>query len=146
MRLDFLHKTSTAISETQAIVYAEDLKIRNMTRSARGTKESPGKNVRQKSGLNRAILAQGWGLFRTLLEYKLAKSGGRLVRVAPHNTSLTCSDCGHISSENRKTQADFCCVACGFSLNADINAAINILRAGRARSACLPGQPGEFVG
>ncbi len=94
MRRDFLHKTSTAVGETQAVVYVEDLKIRNMTKSARGTAETPGRNVRQKSGLNRSILSQGWGTFLSLLEYRLERNGGRLVRVDPRNTSRTCFACG----------------------------------------------------
>ncbi len=145
MRRDFLHKISTAMSETQAVVYVEDLKIRNMTRSARGTRETPGRNVRQKSGLNRSIFSQGWGTFLSLLEYKLSERGGRLVRVDPRNTSRTCSACGHVSAENRPDQATFRCVSCDYCDHADANAAKNILRAGHARSACSPGQPGEFV-
>lgn len=136
MRLDFLHKTSTAISETQAVVHVEDLKIRNMSRSAWGTVEAPGKKVRQKSGLNRSILSRGWGIFLTLLGYKLSQNGGRLVRVPPQYTSQTCSVCSHVTPENRKTQEAFVCVACGHEENADVNAAKNILRAGQARSAC----------
>ena len=136
MRQDFLHKASTAMSETQAVVYVEDLKIRNMTRSARGTRETPGRNVRQKSGLNRSILSQGWGTFLSLLEYKLSGRGGRLVRVDPRNTSRTCSDCGHVSAENRPDQATFRCVSCGHADNADVNAAKNLLRVGQTRSAC----------
>ncbi|MCL4485141.1 MAG: transposase, partial [Nitrospirae bacterium] len=145
MRLDFLHKTSTAIGETQAIVYVEDLKIRNMTRSARGTRETPGRNVRQKAGLNRSLLSQGWGTFLSLLEYKLSRNGGRLVRVDPRNTSRTCFVCGHVSAENRPDQATFRCVSCGYKDHADVNAARNILRAGQARSACSEGTPSESV-
>ena len=100
MRRDFLHKASTAMGKTQAAVFVEDLKIRNMTRSARGTRETPGRNVRQKSGLNRSILSQGWGTFLSLLEYRLERNGGRLVRVDPRNTSRTCFACGHVSAEN----------------------------------------------
>ncbi len=136
MRLDFLHKTSTAIGETQAIVYVEDLKIRNMTRSARGTRETPGRNVRQKSGLNRSILSQGWGIFLSLLEYKLVRLGGRLVRVDPRNTSRACFVCGHVSAENRPDQATFRCASCGHADHADVNAAKNILRVGQTRCAC----------
>ena len=136
MRRDFLHKASTAMSETQAVVYVEDLKIRNMTRSARGTRETPGRNVRQKSGLNRSILSQGWGTFLSLLEYKLERNGGCLIRVDPRNTSRTCSACGHVSAENRPDQSTFRCVACGFEDHADVNAAKNILRVGQTRSAC----------
>jgi len=143
MRLDFLHKTSTEISETQAVVFVEDLRIRNMSRSARGPVESPGKNVRQKSGLNRAILSQGWGICLTLLGYKLSQKGGRLVRVPPQYTSQTCSVCGPAALENRKTQEAFVCVVCGHAKNADVNAAKNILRAGQARSACSEAKTSE---
>ncbi|MCL4461331.1 MAG: transposase [Nitrospirae bacterium] len=123
MRLDFLHKESTTISETQAVVYVEDLKIRNMTKSARGTKESPGRKVRQKSGLNRSILSRGWGMFLSLLDYKLSRRGERLVRVDPKNTSRTCFACGHIAAENRPDQTTFRCVSCGHEDHADTNAA-----------------------
>ena len=107
MHLDFLHKTSTGLGKTHAVVFVEDLKIRNMTRSAR---ETSGRNVRQKSGLNRSILSQGWGTFLSLLEYKLSRRGGRLVRVDPRNTSRTCFACGHVAVENRMDQNTFRCV------------------------------------
>ena len=145
MRRDFLHKTSTAIGETQAVVHVEDLPIRNMSRSARGTVEAPGKKVRQKAGLNRSILSQGWGTFLSLLEYKLLRRGGRLVRVPPQYTSQTCSVCGHAAPENRKTQEAFVCGVCGHAENADANAAKNILRAGQARSACSGAKTSESV-
>ena len=145
MRLDFLHKASTSIGETQAVVYVEDLPIRNMTKSARGTRENPGRNVRQKSGLNRSILSQGWGTFLSLLEYKLLRRGGRLVRVDPRNTSRTCFACKHVAAENRPDQVTFRCVLCGYEDHADTNAANNILRAGQARSACSLDKSSEFV-
>ena len=135
MRLDFLHKASTSIGETQAVVYVEDLKIRNMTRSARGTRENPGGNVRQKSGLNSSILSQRWGTFLSLLEYKLSQRGGRLFRVDPRNTSRTCFACGHVAAENRTDQTTFRCVSCRYEDHADTNAANNILRAGQGRPA-----------
>ena len=94
-----------------------------MTRSARGTIAEPGRNVRQKAGLNRAILASGWGIFARRLEYKAA---GRVEKVNPAYTSQRCSACGHIAAESRKSQALFACVACHFTLNADVNAARNI--------------------
>ena len=143
MRRDFLHKASNSIGETQAVVYVEDLKIRNMTGSARGTAENPGRNVRQKAGLNRSILSRGWGMFLSLMEYKLERKGGRMVRVNPRNTSRTCSACGHVSPENRKTQETFVCVVCKHSEHADTNAAKNILRAGQARSACSEAKTSE---
>ncbi len=136
VRRDFLHKTSTAISKNHAMVCIEDLHIRNMSRSAAGTAEAPGKNVRAKSALNKSILDQGWFEFRRQLDYKLAWKGGRLIVVPPQNTSRTCPCCGHVSADNRRTQTRFECVKCGFLENADVVGAINVLRAGHARLAC----------
>ncbi|BCU07442.1 RNA-guided endonuclease InsQ/TnpB family protein [Allochromatium tepidum] len=135
-RRDFLHKTSTAISQNHAMVCIEDLQVRNMSKSAAGTAEAPGRNVRAKSGLNKSILDQGWFEFRRQLDYKLAWSGGHLIAVPPQNTSRTCPCCGYMSAENRRTQARFECVECGFEENADVVGAINVLRAGHARLAC----------
>lgn len=135
-RNDFLHKTSNIISKNHAMVVIEDLKVTNMSKSASGTLEAPGRNVNAKSGLNKSILDQGWGEFRRQLEYKQAWLGGEVFAVNPRNTSRTCPACGHISAENRKTQSQFECVECGYAENADLNAAINILRAGHARLAC----------
>ena len=135
-RRDFLHKTSTKIAKNHSIICVEDLKVSNMSASARGTKESPGKNVRQKSGLNRSILDQGWYSFFRMLSYKLKQRGGKLIKVDPRNTSRTCPRCGLASAENRKSQATFACIGCGYRSNADEVGAINILRAGRARLAC----------
>lgn len=135
-RRDYLHKTTTTISQNHAMVCIEDLQIRNMSKSAAGTTDQPGKNVRAKSGLNKSILDQGWFEFRRQLDYKLAWNGGHLIAVAPQNTSRTCPACGHMSADNRQTQAQFRCVACGFEENADLVGAINILRAGHARCAC----------
>ena len=136
IRKDYLHKVSTAISKSHAMVCMEDLQVRNMSGSASGTRESPGRNVRAKSGLNKSILDQGWYEFRRQLEYKLTWNGGYLLVVPPHNTSRTCPCCGHVSADNRKTQAKFRCETCGFEENADVVGAINILRAGHARLAC----------
>lgn len=135
-RRDYLHKTSTTISQNHAMVCIEDLQVRNMSRSAAGTTEAPGKQVRAKSGLNKAILDQGWFEFRRQLDYKLAWNGGHLVAVPPKNTSRRCPCCGHVSADNRQTQARFLCVECGFEENADLVGAINVLRAGHARLAC----------
>jgi putative transposase len=107
-----------------------------MSRSAAGSTEKPGKNVRAKSGLNKSILDQGWFGFRRQLDYKLAWNGGYLIAVPPQNTSRTCPCCGYVSADNRQTQARFACVECGFEENADVVGAINILRAGHARFAC----------
>lgn len=135
-RRDFLHKTSTAISQNHAMVCIEDLQVRNMSKSAAGTVQSPGKQVHAKSGLNKAILDQGWFEFRRQLDYKLAWNGGQLIAVPPRNTSRTCPCCGHVAKENRQTQARFECVQCRFEENADVVGAINVLRAGLARFAC----------
>ena len=126
-RKDFLHKLSLQYAENQSIVVVEDLKIRNMTKSAKGTEEKPGKHVKQKAGLNRSISQQSWGMFFGLLAYKLAERGGQLIKVNPKHTSQTCNKCGHISKENRKSQSKFECMSCGYSENADVNGAKNIL-------------------
>ncbi|MCK6434054.1 MAG: transposase [Aquabacterium sp.] len=135
-RRDYLHKCSTTISQNHALVCIEDLQVRNMSKSAVGTTERPGRNVRAKSGLNKAILDQGWFEFRRQLDYKLAWNGGHLIAVPPQNSSRTCPACGHVSKDNRQTQARFACVECGFEDNADLVGAINVLRAGHARFAC----------
>ncbi|MBD5607681.1 MAG: IS200/IS605 family element transposase accessory protein TnpB, partial [Desulfovibrio sp.] len=136
IRHDFLHKATSTISKSHALVVVEDLQVKNMSSSASGTMENPGRNVKAKSGLNKSILDQGWGEFARQLEYKLGWLGGCLIRIAPQYTSQRCSQCGHISKENRKTQAKFKCMACGFEANADHNAALNILAAGHVVSAC----------
>ncbi len=138
-RKDFLHKATSAISQNHALVCIEDLQVRNMSRSSKGNSEQPGKMVKQKSGLNRAILDQGWGEFRRQLDYKVAWNGGVLLAVPPHNTSLTCPCCGHISKDNRLTQAQFLCVGCGYENNADVVGAINVLERGYRLLAC--GEP-----
>lgn len=125
IRIDNLHKISDSISKNHAIIAMENLMIDNMTKSAKGTLEEPGKNVKQKSGLNRSILNQGWGILRQQIDYKTQFRGGKLLLVDPKNTSRACSNCGHTCKENRKKQ-NFKCVACGHKLDADINAAINI--------------------
>ncbi|MYM92438.1 RNA-guided endonuclease InsQ/TnpB family protein [Duganella vulcania] len=135
-RRDYLHKATTTISQNHAMVCIEDLQVRNMTRSAAGSVERPGKNVRAKSGLNKTILDQGWSEFRRQLDYKLAWSGGYLIAVPPQNTSRTCPCCGCVDARNRPSQAVFACVACGVEEHADVVGAINVLRAGHARLAC----------
>ena len=92
--------------------------------------------VRQKSALNRSILDQGWSLFRTQLDYKLEWSGGMLFAVPPENTSRTCPNCGHVSKDNRKTQAEFNCVVCNYKNHADIVGAMNVLERGYRLLAC----------
>ncbi|OMG75399.1 RNA-guided endonuclease InsQ/TnpB family protein [Burkholderia ubonensis] len=135
-RRDYLHKATTTISQNHAMVCIEDLQVRNMSKSAAGNTETPGKNVRAKSGLNKSILDQGWFEFRRQLDYKLAWNGGWLIAVPPANTSRRCPVCGCVNAENRLTQAQFSCVECGFEENADVVGAINVLAWGHRVAAC----------
>ena len=135
-RKDFLHKTTTTVCQKHALVCIENLQVGNMSRSAKGTAEQPGKKVSQKSGLNRAILDQGWGEFKRQLDYKMAWNGGMLLAVPPHHTSQTCPACRHVSKDNRQTQAKFLCVECGYKNHADVVGAINIVERGHRLLAC----------
>lgn len=135
IRNDFLNKLTSKLSNNHAGIVLEDLQVSAMSRSAKGTSDSPGRNVKAKSGLNRSILDQGWYAFREKLAYKLQWLGKPLILVAPKNTSLTCASCGHIAKENRPSRSRFSCQACGHEAHADANAAENILAAGRAASA-----------
>jgi putative transposase len=136
IRRDFQHKAARSIAGRFSSVTIEALRIGDMTASARGSVGAPGHGVRQKAGLNRAILNQGWGGFETILAYKLSDRGGKLVTVDPAYTSQTCSACGAIDSKSRESQARFCCRQCGFAIHADQNAAVNILRRNTA-SMCM---------
>lgn len=138
-RNDYLHKISTAISKNHATVVLEDLRVSNMSKSAKGTTTAPGRNVSAKSGLNKAILDQGWFNFRLMLEYKQAWRGGQVVTINPRNTSRTCPACGYISQSNRSNER-FCCQSCGHTGHADHVGALNILAAGQAASACGAGR------
>ena len=131
-RRDWVEKTTTDLARRFDTIRVEDLNVRAMTSSARGTREHPGTRVAQKRGLNRQISRQGWGLLVTRLQHK---ARGRLEFVPAAYTSQRCSNCGHIAPENRKSQAVFQCVACNAGpCNADVNAARNIA-AGRAVTA-----------
>ena len=130
-RKDWAEKTSTDLARRFDVIRVEGLKITNMTRSAKGTRENPGRNVRAKAGLNRGILGSGWGLLVRRLE---DKAPGRVEKVKPHYTSQRCSACGQVDRGSRESQAVFRCTACGVAANADVNAAINIA-AGHAVTA-----------
>jgi putative transposase len=130
-RKDWAEKTSTGIARRFDVIRVEDLQITNITRSAKGTRENPGRNVRAKAGLNRGILGSGWGLLVRRLE---DKAPGRVEKIRPAFTSQRCSACGHVDAKSRESQARFVCTACGFALHADVNAAINIA-AGHAVTA-----------
>jgi len=128
IRRDWQHRATLDLARRFGTVVLEDLKIRNMTASAKGTVDQPGRMVRQKAGLNRSILNQGWFGFETILAYKVEEHGGYLCRVNPAYTSRTCSACGTVDRQSRESQAVFVCQHCGFRAHADHNAAINILR------------------
>jgi putative transposase len=130
-RKDWAEKTSTDIARRFDLIRVEDLQIGNMTRSARGTRDNPGRNVGQKAGLNRGILRSGWGLLVRRLE---EKAPGRVEKIKPAFTSQRCSACGQVDRDSRESQAVFRCTACGFACHADVNAARNIA-AGHAVTA-----------
>jgi putative transposase len=130
-RKDWAEKASTDLARRFDIVSVDNLDVTSMTRSARGTAEAPGQNVRQKSGLNREIMRSGWGLLVRRLEDKAL---GRVQKIRPAFTSQRCSACGHVEAKSRESQARFVCTAWGFACNADVNAARNIA-AGHAVTA-----------
>jgi putative transposase len=130
-RKDWAEKASTDIARRFDTIRVEDLLIKNMTRSAKGSAGNPGGNVRQKSGLNREILRSGWGLLVRRLEEKAAS---RVEKIKPAFTSQRCSACGHVDAKSRESQTRFVCTACGYACNADVNAARNIA-AGHAVTA-----------
>ncbi|MGB6580182.1 MAG: transposase [Streptosporangiaceae bacterium] len=130
-RKDWAEKASTDIARRFDVIRVENLKIMNMTRSAKGARENPGRNVRAKAGLNRGILGSGWGLLVRRLK---DKAPGRVEKIKPQYTSQRCSACGQVDRDSRESQAVFRCTACGFAGHADVNAAINIA-AGHAVTA-----------
>ena len=130
-RKDWAEKASTDIARRFDVIRVENLNIQGMTRSAKGTREVPGRNVRAKAGLNREIMRSGWGLLVRRLE---DKAPGRVEKISPAFTSQRCTACGHVDGKSRESQADFRCTACGYACNADVNAARNIA-AGHAVTA-----------
>jgi transposase len=122
-RRDAIENATTDLARRCDFFRIEDLRVKNMTRSARGTKERPGRKVRQKAALNRAVLQSGWGLFARRLE---DKAPYRVERVNPAFSSQHCAVCGYTAPENRESQAVFRCKACGYTANADFNAAETI--------------------
>ena len=138
----FQHRLTTDLARQYRTVAIEDTAIRNMTRSAKGTVENPGSQVKQKARLNRSILYQGWYGIRSKLEYKCQWHGRTFVAVPAGNTSRTCSRCGYSDPANRQSQASFYCQECGFQSNADINAAENIRRQGLALARAENGPKG----
>jgi transposase len=139
-RKDWAEKTSTDLARRFDLIRVEDLNIKAMTRSARGTAEAPGRNVAAKAGLNREITRAGWGLLVSRIQ---DKAPGRVERVPSAYTSQRCSACGRVAAESRESQALFRCVACGYACNADVNAARNIAagHAVKARGGDGTGRP-----
>ena len=145
-RQDFCTQSAHQLTAGHALVVIEDLKTKQMTRSAKGTLQQPGINVRQKSGLNRAILSKGWHQFALALASAARYSGTRVVTVPPQYTSQRCSACGQVDPKSRESQAVFRCTHCPHTEHADVNAARNILAAGLAVTACESvAQPSDWV-
>ncbi|WP_222709299.1 RNA-guided endonuclease TnpB family protein [Nonomuraea sp. C10] len=137
-RKDWIEKTSTGLARRFDMIAVEDLKISGMTRTAKGTLDAPGRNVRQKAGLNRGILASGWGLLVERLEHK---APGRVQKINPRYTSQTCNACGHRAAGSRQSQSRFRCVACGHQAHADVNAARNIRDTAAGHAVAAQGGP-----
>ena len=131
-RRDWTEQVSTDLARRFDLIGVEDLDVRAMTRTARGTLQRPGRGVRQKAGLNRGILANGWGRLVDRLEQK---APGRVQRIPAAYTSQRYSACGHVAAESRQSQTAYRCVACAWTGNADHNAARNIAAAGRVVAA-----------
>lgn len=135
-RLDFMHNQANFIIQNYDLIAVEKLLISNMTKSSKGTLENPGKMVKQKSGLNRSILDASWGKFFEILIYKAEEANKIVQQVNPQYTSQKCSSCGFVFSENRESQSIFNCKNCGFEINADLNASINIRNEAQKAVGC----------
>lgn len=138
-RRDLAHKLSRVLVNDYDLIVHEDLKIANMIRRPAPRPAGDGSylpnGAASKSGLNRSIQDAGWGQLLSFIAYKAEDAGRNVIAVNPRHTSVRCTQCGHTASANRVVQAAFHCQACGHRAHADVNAAINILRAGRARQA-----------
>ena len=134
IRQDFMKRTAHTIAQKYGWVAMENLKLKNMTKSAKGTVEDPGRNVKQKSGLNRSLARVAPYGMRMAILWALFKAGGRLILADPKYTSQTCPKCGYTSSSNRPTQAHFGCQLCGCTENADVVGALNVLKKSRTGS------------
>jgi len=122
-RKDCVEKTSTDLACRFDVIRVETSTSKPLTASARGTVQNPGINVAAKIGLNRGILKSGWSLLVGRLEQK---APGRVEKVKALRTRPRPNPCKHITSDSRKSQATFVCVACRHRANADVNAARNI--------------------
>lgn len=124
---DWRHKTTTQLVRDYDLIGYEALNVKGMTASAKGTAEKPGKNVKQKAGLNRSLADSAFATLRSMIEYKAIAAGVLAIPVPPANTSRECNTCHHTAKENRESQAVFSCTQCGHTAHADVNAASNIL-------------------
>ena len=127
--LNECHRFTSRIVKDYDTIAIEDLDIRHITRSARGTRDEPGENIALNADLNRRALAQTWGEIRRQLAYKAEWAGRKIVVVDPNSTSRTCSQCGHLRPVPQVSPT-FRCSRCGARGAAAHNAAINILRLG----------------
>jgi putative transposase len=121
-----LHHEANYYANNYGQVFLEDLHVKNMTASAKGTVEQPGENVRAKAGLNRSILDVAWGRFGNMVSYKTAAKGASTSKVRAHFTSQKCPKCGCTDEKNRPSQSVFRCIECGYEENADVVGAINV--------------------
>jgi putative transposase len=127
LRLDHAHKTALALVQANDAIGLEALNLRGMTRSAKGTIEHPGRNVRAKSSLNRVVLDAGFGMLRRLIGEKAAYAARRVIDVDARFSSQTCGRCLYVAAESRRRRR-FRCMACGWECHADIAAALEIRR------------------
>jgi putative transposase len=135
-RQDFTHKLTTDLAKSHGWVGIEDLRVKNMTHSAKGTALAPGRGVKAKAGLNRGILDNTPYERRRQLAYKAARYGSKLRLVPPAFTSQTCSACGARDPGSRPgCGRAFACTACGHQAHADHNAAVNIEQRAAGRAA-----------
>ena len=139
-RVTHLHDVANAIVRSASTIFVEDLRIKNMTRSAKGTLDAPGTKVRQKAGLNRALADTAPGRLISMIAYKAESAGGRMIKVDPRNTSKTCSSCGTVAPKALSVRRHVC--SCGADMHRDHNAAINILERGIAAHGAAR-RPGE---
>ncbi len=138
-KLDRIHQQTKLLTSQYSLIIIEDLKVKQMMKSAKRTIDNPGTNIAQKRGLNRVIGQQSWGEMTRQLEYKSSWSNGQLISVPAAYTSRTCSACGYQSKKNRKSQAVFSCISCGHTENADTNAGKVIKQLGIKQVQALTG-------
>ena len=148
IRHNYLHNISKMLVDNYDHIILENLDVKKMTQSNKGSLEEPGENVSQKSQLNKSILDQGWGILKQFVDYKLEwKNGHKSIKIPPYHTSQTCSCCLHQSNLNRENQASFDCKKCDNIMNSDVNASfnINIIRLGLIKMGFSKEKSHEYV-